>query len=215
MIAQPENWPHIQIKQTNLNKNKLSPKHNWKSQLTKAPGTCLTQYHPRRNSGWCFVWQRFRMGNSSAPENCTDLPPIGDCLPEPAVTEESRTPNTAEWAGLHGVFLNSQGNSSPCMEKPELRNWLSQVRSCFHFPNLELQGYLWATDLKKYIRTKAVFHPTSLFLLLNQRTSWSWQCLCTLSKGVPFSHEWASVVLRSQSSGSVSLTSKSFVRLYF
>lgn len=90
---------------TDLNQSKRNPRHNWNSQLTEVLGTCLAWCHPHMNSG-CFTWQRFRRGNSSAPENCPDLPHRGDSRSEPAMMEESGVRDTsAECSWLH--FMSS------------------------------------------------------------------------------------------------------------
>lgn len=44
ITIQLEIWSHIQIKQTNLNKNKLTPKHSVNSWLTSAPSTSLARW---------------------------------------------------------------------------------------------------------------------------------------------------------------------------
>ena len=118
IIAPSENWLHIQIKQTDLNKNKLSPKCNWKSHLPKAPGlSCLSWYCPHRNAGWCF-------GSHSGWPSLVHLSIPHRRLPVRACSGGgSATPDPAEcveclW--LHRVFSNG-------VEKPELRNWGGEV----------------------------------------------------------------------------------------
>lgn len=156
MIVQSENWLHIQIKQTNLYKNKLSPKHSWKSQLTKAPGTCLTCYRPRRNSGWCFVWQTFRMAVSSTPECSADY--LGNGLS--ACSDGGKGPGQC-WM----CVVQPRGPQEQQRERLTSHRETRTEESRWWLPSFQV-GSLFHLSIAGIFVSHWCFHPTSIFLVL-------------------------------------------------